>query len=189
MKRISHPVARRYAHALLDVAKAERSPVDEVRRELQDAATLLEENRELAGVLTHPAIPVDAKKRVAAAVWPTAKASDLFRRLLELLVGRDRIALLPAIEEAFTERLNTERGVVAAEASSARALEPAQQSALARALGQATGLEVELRARVDPAVLGGLLVRMGGRTYDGTVRGQLRALREALGGGARSGRV
>jgi F-type H+-transporting ATPase subunit delta len=184
VKGLSRAVARRYAHALVDVARPSRA-AEELRRELQAAAALLDEHRELAGVLGHPAIPLDAKKRVAAGVWPKGKASELFRRLVELLVERDRIALLPAIEEAFTELWNAERGVMAAEALSARELEPPERTALARALGAATGLEVELRARVDPSLLGGLLVRMGGRTYDGTVRAQLRALRRALVSGVR----
>jgi F-type H+-transporting ATPase subunit delta len=74
--------------------------------------------------------------------------------------------------------------VTAAEAVSAVELPPPQTTALASALGKVAGGEVELRSRVDPQVLGGLVVRMGGKTYDGSVRGRLAALRETLQGRA-----
>jgi F-type H+-transporting ATPase subunit delta len=95
-------------------------------------------------------------------------------------VEHRRIGLLPQIEDAFGELWNARRGVVSAEAVGAVPLGEAETRALGRALEKASGHEVELRSRVDPDVLGGILVRMGGRTYDGTVRSQLKALRESL---------
>jgi len=114
------------------------------------------------------------------AIWSEGRATALTVRLLELLVGRDRITLLPGIEKAFAALWNDNRGVVAAEAVTAAPLGPDQERALAEAIRRTTGREVELSASLDPALRGGVLLRLLGRTYDGTVRGRLRALRERL---------
>ncbi len=180
----SRPLARRYARALLDVAlagtKAEGIAPESLRGEMRRAVALLAGSPDLAAVLSHPGVGVEGRKRVVAAVWGKAKASPLLRRLLELLVEHRRIRLLPEIEAAFGELWNARRGVVSAEAVGAVPLGEAETQALARALEKVSGHEVELRSRVDADVLGGLLVRMGGRTYDGTIKSQLKALGESL---------
>jgi F-type H+-transporting ATPase subunit delta len=118
----------------------------------------------------------EAKKRLLAAGAERAGASALLRRLLELLAERDRAALLDDVVEAYAGLANAAQGIVTAEAVSAVALPDAQRRALAAALGDA----VELRTRVEPQVLGGLLVRVAGKTYDGTVRTHLDSLRRRL---------
>ncbi len=92
--------------------------------------------------------------------------------------------MLGALVEAYGEELNAAQGVVAATALSAVPLDEPQRKALTSALGDAVGKRVELASQVDPAVLGGVLVRMGGRNYDGTVRAQLDALRRRLAAGS-----
>src|SRR5262249_17439573 len=122
----------------------------------------------------------EAKKKVLAALARHTKLQPVVRRLLDLLADRDGLALVPAIAEAFAEVWNERRGVTSAEAVSAVALLRAQQEALTAALARAAGHDVELRTRIDPKILGGLVVHMGGKTYDGSVRGRLAALRESL---------
>lgn len=180
MKGTSHALARRYARALLEVVVEQGADPEALRAELGRAVHLLLGTTELARVLLHPAVSADRKKKVLAALWEKARPSQLLGRLLDLLVDRDRLALLPGIGAAYAEEWNERRGVVAAEAVSAGGLTATQQDALAGALERLSGLGVELSARVEPEALGGLLVRMGGKTYDGTVRGRLRALRERL---------
>ena len=104
------------------------------------------------------------------------QAASILQRSLE----RGRLGLLPAIATTYGQLWNAARGVLPAEATSAQPLNEEQRAAVQRALGRATGRDVELTTAVDPDVLGGLLVRMGGQVYDGTVRGRLRALRERL---------
>jgi F-type H+-transporting ATPase subunit delta len=178
--------ARRYARALLDVAHA-GGEADTVRRELGDAVRTIHSHPELRVVLAHPALAAERKRKVVAAIWSPGRASALTVRLLELLVDRDRIALLPAIENAYAALWNEQRGIVSAEAVSAAPLGPEQEKALAEAIKRATGREVELARSVDPALRGGVLLRMMGRTYDGSVRGRLRALRSRLVQGAERG--
>jgi F-type H+-transporting ATPase subunit delta len=101
-------------------------------------------------------------------------------RLVGLLADQGRMDLLPAIEEAFRHAWNDERGVVEAEATSAVELSGAQKAALAKALGALSAREVDLETRLDPRLIGGVLVKMAGKSYDGSVRGRLKALRSRL---------
>jgi F-type H+-transporting ATPase subunit delta len=185
-KGTSRVVARRYARALLDVvqggAGGPAQGPDAVRAALESSRSLLETNPELVHALTHPGVPGPARKKVVAVVW--AQAPEAVRRLIQLLVDRDRVPLLPAILEAYAQAWNEARGVVEAEAVSAVELDAAQKQALRQALEKATGKSVELSTKVDPSVLGGLRVSLGGRTLDGTVKAQLAALRQRLQGAA-----
>jgi F-type H+-transporting ATPase subunit delta len=173
--------ARRYARALLDVAAAQ-NVAPRVRDELRGAVALLDANPELASVLAHPALPLEKRKAIVTGVFPQGQLSEPMRRLLLLLVERGRIELLPHVESIYGELWNAQRGVVAAEAVAAVPLDAGQTEALTAALARATGKGVELATTVDPDVLGGLLVKMAGRVYDGTVRAQLRSLRARLTG-------
>jgi F-type H+-transporting ATPase subunit delta len=179
LKRTDVTAARRYARALLEVSftSAGGDPAA-LRRELAEAAALLEDRHDLAEALASPAVPADRKRALVEAVW--REAGPLLRRLLTMLVERGRMGLLPALSAAYGELWNAARGVLPAQATSAVPLTAEQRAQVERALGRATGRDVELTAQVDPGVLGGLLVRVGGVVYDGTVRGRLRALRERL---------
>lgn len=179
MKRAEVTAARRYARALLEVSfsSAEGDPAA-LRRDLEQASHLLDSRRDLSEALASPAVPAAAKRGLVEALWRERPA--LLRRLLTLLVERGRLALLPAIAATYGELWNAARGVLPAQAVSAVPLSPEQLQAVERALGKVARRDVELAASVDPAVMGGLMVRIGGLVYDGTVRGRLRALRERL---------
>jgi len=171
--------ARRYARALLDVAQARKD--DGLRADLERLAALYAAHGELRHVLLHPALPAEKKRAVVAALWPGGP-SELLLRLLDLLVARDRVELLPLIAQAHGRLWNAQRGVVEAEAVSARELGEDEARGVSAAVSRVTGRQVELKRRVDPSLMGGLLLRMEGRIYDGSVRARLRALRERLAG-------
>lgn len=176
-------VSRRYARALLDLSVGEQDPQG-VREALREARALLSQNTELSRALDHPAIAAESKRRLAVSIWGRPGSNVLVGRLLALLAERGRISLLPAIEEGFASLWNERRQVVSAEVVSAVPLDPAQREALSAAVRGKTGMGVELSARLDPALLGGLLVRMQGRTFDGSVRARLKALRQRIAAGA-----
>ena len=98
----------------------------------------------------------------------------------ETYPGERRVALLPAILESYVAQRNAERGVVSARVVSASPLDGRQLAALEAALAQATRASVQMTAQVEPRLGGGLVVNVGGRTLDGSVRGRLRTLRERL---------
>jgi F-type H+-transporting ATPase subunit delta len=170
-------LARRYARALLDVAAGQgRDATLALRDELRTLSALVSGHAELQQALRHPGLGGERRRRVLAAVAETAGSTTLVRRLVDLLAARDRLGHLPDVADAYAEAANGAHGVVSAEAASAVPLGDTQRRALAAALGET----VELRTRVEPALVGGVLVRVGGRTYDGTVRARLSALRRRL---------
>jgi F-type H+-transporting ATPase subunit delta len=171
--------ARRYARALLEVALPAREDAA-VAEGLKEAVALLGANPDLLNVLTHPGVSAERKRALVEAVWKRSE-SPLVKRLLLLLADRERIELLTEVARAYVEHWNAHRGVVIAEVASAVALAPEQTRRLTEALGRAAGgRRVELQTRLDPALLGGVLVKMEGRVYDASVRGRLRALRRHL---------
>jgi F-type H+-transporting ATPase subunit delta len=191
MKAVTRPVARRYARALLDVieakmtGKGEAPPSAEVlAAELRDSLNLLEGSPALARALQDPILPQARKRALVKAVWTEAKASPLLVRLVDLLVEHGRADILPAVEEAFRHAWKARRGVVEAEAVTAGPLEEAERDALTKVLAKVSGKDVDLRTELDPEVIGGVLVRMAGKNYDGTVRGQLKAMKSRLVHGA-----
>jgi F-type H+-transporting ATPase subunit delta len=175
--------ARRYARALLDVALEKGDTA--LRQDLDDLGRLYVEHAELRTLLLHPTVPTGKKTGVVAALL-RGRPSDLLQRLITLLVERDRIELLPLIAKAYVRLWNERKGIVEAEAVSARELDDTEARAISAAAARAMGgKQIELRRRVDPGLMGGLLLRMEGRIYDGSVRARLRALREQLGGAER----
>lgn len=171
--------ARRMARALLEVAE-KKGQTEAVQAGLRQAEAALRDLPELHSALSNPALSVERRKRIVAAVFATAP--DLLRGLLEVLVEHDAIGMLPQLEQSYSAQWNTRRGVVTAEAVTAVPLDPSLGRELEQAIRKSTGLSAELKSEVDPAVLGGVLLKMGGRTYDGTVRGRLQALRRVLKG-------
>ena len=181
MTRSAPGTARRYARALLDVA-LEKGEAEALRAELAGMVALIAAHPDLKALLANPAVSVERKKKLVGAVAARARASDILTRLLAIMGERDRLDLLPMVEAAYAKLWNAHRGVVAAEAVSAVPLDETQTRAVEGALGKATGKGVDLKSRVDPRLLGGMLVKMEGRTYDGSVRARLLALRRTLAG-------
>lgn len=177
MKGASRGVARRYARALFEVADGEKRAAA-VRSELEAALAALREHADLERALLHPALAADTKKGIVAAVFQGA--SPLVVRILELLATRRRLPLLPAIVEEYARALLAASGVERAELVTATPLAAAEAERVRKALEAALGKGIELDARLDPELLGGVLVKVGGRHFDGTLRGRLAALRGRL---------
>lgn len=180
MSRPPRSLARRYARALLEVANAEGGArALALRDELRAFVPQLDAHPQLRLALAHPALGAEQKRRLMLALADAAKVTPLVKRLVELLSTRDRLALLPDVVEAYAELANAAHGVVAADVASAVPLGAEQKHALETALKGAFE-SVELRTRVEPLLVGGLVVRAFGRTYDGSVREHLAALRRRL---------
>lgn len=180
MIRAPRALARRYAKALLETAAEIGSEsVLGLRDELRSFVRELDAHPQLARALAHPTLGADAKRRVVRALAENAQATPLLKRLVELLGARGRLELLADVCEAYAALANARSGVVVADVASATPLLPQQKSALEAVLkGGAAG--VELVESVDSALVGGLVVRAFGRTYDGSVRTRLQSLRRRL---------
>ncbi len=181
MTRVPGGLARRYARALLEVAESRGTDAAlALKDELRAFARALDAHAALRRALAHPSLAAEKKRKLVTALAEQAQASPLVKRLVEVLALRDRLAQLPRVAAAYADLANAAHGVVMAEVVSAVPLEPAQTSALAAALRARGGSVVELESVVEPSLLGGLVLRMGGRTYDGSVRTRLAALRRRL---------
>ena len=173
--------ARRYAEAAFEVALRDET-VEAWRAELANASTILGDEQLMRG-LTNPAVALPSREAVVTGTL-AARVSRPVLNLVLLLLHRGRIELLPRIAAEF-KRLDDRRlGISSATATSAAPLEPDEVRALTSRLEQLTGGRVELDLRVDPSILGGLVVRVGDRLIDGSVRGRLERLRNRLVSGA-----
>jgi len=181
--------ARRYAEAAFEVALRDGT-VEAWRRDLPLAAKGVGDERVMS-VLTNPAIPLAARTAVltealaaAARAAASPAVSHPTQNLVLLLLHRGRIDLLSRVAGEF-KRLDDRRlGITPATATSAAPLEPGEVGGLTDRLEKLTGGRVELDLQVDPGILGGLIVRVGDRLIDGSVRGRLERLRNRLAPGA-----
>jgi len=169
--------ARRYAEAALSLAERDGSLGDWVRA-LETASTRLTD-AQVMRVLADPAIAFDDRRRVAEAMLGDAITGGP-RNLVLLLVQRGRIELLPRVAAELRRLWEQRQGIVRAVVTSAAPLSEAETDAVRAKLAAMTGDQVEVELQVDPALLGGLLVRMGDRLIDGSVRGRLERLRARL---------
>ncbi len=173
--------ARRYAEAAFSVAMRDDT-VDAWRGELDSAATIVAEER-IGRALANPSIPLETRFATAEATFGGLVGRGVLN-LIGLMLRRGRIEELPRLAAEF-RRLDDERqGITHATATSASSLTPDEIRALTQRLEQDTGGRVELDVRVDPSLLGGLVVRVGDRLIDGSVRSRLERLRNQLVSGA-----
>jgi F-type H+-transporting ATPase subunit delta len=171
---------RRYADAAFEIALRDNT-VELWRRDLEQAALTLEE-RGLEAVLANPAIALDQRLDAAGQVF--GRLSRPVTNLILLLVRRRRIEQLPRVAAEFRRLDDRRNGLTHATATSAAPLGADEIRAITARLEAMTGDRIALETAVDPALLGGVVVRVGDRLIDGSVRGRLERLRNQLASGA-----
>jgi F-type H+-transporting ATPase subunit delta len=176
----SHTVARRYAHALFEVARR-NDTINLVERDLGAFQQLLADNAELQHLFDSSVVSAQKKRAVLDAVLEKSGArGGEVTRLLGMLADRDRLAFLPAIGDAFAERLRQDRRIMQAEVTTAVPLADAQRSSLTTALREAVGADVTITETVDPSIIGGVVARVGSLVFDGSVTRQLERMKQQL---------
>jgi len=175
----SRASAARYARALFDVAVQESEP-GQIEQELSSITALIKSHSDLQKAIESPSVPPTAKKAVVEALVQRGQFNSAVAKLLVMLAERDRLVLLPEILEAFQARLREQRKVLEAEVTTAIELEPAQHAALQQRLSAATAREVTVTTKVDPALIGGVVARIGSTVYDGSLATQLAKLKGRL---------
>jgi F-type H+-transporting ATPase subunit delta len=171
--------AARYARALFDVALKEQI-TERAEKDLTAFAGLLTAHPSLQGVLTHPAIPAGRKRALTQELVTRLQPATPVGKVLLMLAERDRFAVLPDLLDLYRERLLDHQQVIRAEITTAESMSSDQESALRDRLARATGRQVMLTTKVDPAILGGAVTRIGTTVYDGSIAAQLSKLRERL---------
>ena len=168
--------ARRYALAAFEIA-SERGDIDAWHDALAQIAEFMSDP-EVRRVLENTRVGQDPKQRLIEAALSDLPPLPL--NLARLLVRKHRTALAADIATAFSQMVETDRGITRAHARTAVQLSDAEVAGLARRLQEQTGHEVILDVEVDPSVLGGVVVQIGDKLIDASTRARLHALRESL---------
>jgi F-type H+-transporting ATPase subunit delta len=175
---IEGSLSRRYTKALFQLAQ-ESQQEEVISRELEQFYAAYR-NSELQEVLTNPALDADKRNKVLLRVTETQQLSALTIRFLAILLARDRLKYLPEIVSCYRRLLNEARGRVEAKAVGASPLEPAMVDRLRQVLQGIAGKEVVLQQETDPSLIGGVLVELEGKVYDGSVRTQLENMKQRI---------
>jgi F-type H+-transporting ATPase subunit delta len=172
-------VARRYAQALLELG-AEQNSLDALVGELETVAAMWESSGELRNALENPLVPHAAKTAVMSDLAAHIGASQTMRNVLLLLVDRRRIQILPYLARSLRELADARKGVVHAEVTTAAPLSEAYYGRLQAQLEKMTGKRIVVDRKVDPALIAGVVTRIGDRILDGSLSTRLQSLRAAL---------
>lgn len=175
-------LANRYARALVEVATKPGASVspEQIIDELRSFIGVLNASAELRNVLLSPAVTPDKKKALLDALGQRLVISATTRNFLRVVMDHRRLAYLEQMLSGFQTLLDEQMGIVRAEVTAAQPVESGQQAAMAARLGELTGKKVRLDFSVDARLLGGVVARIDSTIYDGSVRGQLRAIERRL---------
>ncbi len=168
--------AERYARALFMVARR-RGEIFEALEDLKHLLALVREDPRLDAYLASPLVPL-ARKRALLKSALTSRVLASVASFMDLLLRKKRLGLFPAAVDEYEKQVRTWQGLQAAEAVSAVPLTNDERKRLHARLERATGLTIELKTRVDPALVGGLYVRIGDRVMDRSVKGLLQSLQD-----------
>lgn len=178
---ITAGLAGRYASALFDLAR-DGNAIVAVESSLSALTSALGESPDLKTLVESPLVSRTNAAKAIAAVAAAMKLDDLTARFLGVLADNRRLADLPAIIRAFGRIVAAHRGEVTAEVTTAHPLADDQLAALKQQLRTRVGREVSVVAKVDPAILGGLVVKLGSQLIDASIRTRLNSLAQAMKG-------
>lgn len=173
-------VASRYARAFVEAIVDRRVDPDRTLSELNAIAELIKSNRELHTILQNPSVPHPQKLHLLDSIVSLLGASRVLRNFVAVLIDHRRIGLIQEITERFRQELNERLGIAEAQVSSSRELTAEEKQLLEQQMAAITGKIIRATYLRDAALLGGATVRIGSTIYDGSVRGQLRKIKEQM---------
>lgn len=176
-------VAGRYAAALHELAasaKGGAKAIDAVESDLDGLQGLLDQSDDLRRLVQSPAFTKEAQGKALAAVLDKAGIKGLTAQFIGVVADNRRLFALPGMIKAFKQMAAEGRGEIAAQVTSAIALTAAQRKALSESLKEKLGSKVTLSETVDPSILGGLVVKVGSRMIDTSLKTKLNALKYAM---------
>jgi F-type H+-transporting ATPase subunit delta len=170
----------RYACAFADVVASAKLDTFALDRQLNDFLATWTGSAELRAMFLNPAIAVLQKVAILDKMNARLGLQKELRNLLAVLINNDRIGQVEEVAEAYRRELQQRQGIRQAEVVTARALSEAERATLLAGIGKLAGSRVEASFKLDASILGGSVVRIGSTVYDGSVRGRLERLKEAL---------
>lgn len=172
-------LGRRYARALMQIAIS-KNLVDKIGGDVRAFAQAMRTSPELLTVLASTSNPRAARRKIVDAVLLRLGAHELVKTFSYLLLDKERMGALPDIARELATMIEARAGSVQAEVTSAVPLTPLQVSQITTSLEQLSGKKVVLSKKEDPTLLGGVVAKVGDVVYDGSLRTQLRTLRDQL---------
>jgi F-type H+-transporting ATPase subunit delta len=172
-------VAERYASSLFELA-LEANSVESVGSDLDRFQTMIDESADLKRLIVSPVFSADDQFKAISAIVTKAGISGLVANFLKVVARNRRLFAVPGIVKSYRVIAARHRGEVSADVTSAHALTAAQQTELKAALKGVTGKDVAINVTVDPSILGGLIVKVGSRQIDTSLRTKLSSLKLAL---------
>jgi len=173
-------VASTYARAFADVVFGAHLDSARAIGGLRQIAALFGESVELRRVWENPAVPADQKRKLLDAIVQRGGIERPVRNLVAVLIDRRRLPFLSRVVEQLEKELDARLGFTEAEISSTRELGDSEKRTLETQIEKTTGKKVRATYGLDPSLLGGAVVRVGSTIYDGSVKGQLERIREAI---------
>jgi len=168
---------RLYARALFEAAE-EQGRVDAVHRDLDEFAAAVEASPELAAFLSNPQVEPAAKVGVLGEL--SEGADDLVHNFLRVIAGKGRAGQIPGMRDEFQALVDRAQGRVAVELTTAFELSDAEAASIVAQIEQSSGRKVEATRKVDPELVGGMILQAGSLRVDTSVRGRLQRLRHEL---------
>ncbi|MFZ0771159.1 MAG: ATP synthase F1 subunit delta [Candidatus Sulfotelmatobacter sp.] len=175
-------VASAYARAFADVVLSSHLDAGRSLAELRVIASLLAESSELRRVWENPAVPAEQKRSLLDAIAERDGISKQVRNLAAILIDHRRVHFLGPVIKQLEKELDARLGFAEAEITSVRELGGAEKREFEAQVAKLTGKKVRARYGQDPSLLGGAVVRVGSTIYDGSVKGQLERMKEAISG-------
>lgn len=172
-------VAERYASSLFELA-LEAGVIEAVGADLEKFQALLNDSDDLKRLVASPVFSAEDQSKAISAIVEKAGISGLAGNFLKVVAGNRRLFAVPGMIVAYRDIAAAHRGEITAEVTSAHALDEAQETELKAALKSVTGKDVKLALTIDPSILGGLIVKVGSRQTDTSLRTKLSTLKLAL---------
>ncbi|MGL3105458.1 MULTISPECIES: F0F1 ATP synthase subunit delta [unclassified Bradyrhizobium] len=172
-------VSGRYATALFELAR-DQKVVDEVKADLDKFDALLNESADLKRLVRSPVFAADAQSRALSAVLAKAGIAGISANFLKVLTANRRLFAVSDVIRAYGALVAKFKGETTADVTVAEALSDKNLDALKVALKSVTGKDVALNVKVDPSIIGGLVVKLGSRMVDGSLRTKLNSIKHAM---------
>jgi F-type H+-transporting ATPase subunit delta len=173
---------QRYARAFADVVAQEKLDTVALDRQWSDFLATLEASAELRALFSNPAVAATQKIAILDKLNERLGLWKVQRNLLAVLIKNDRIGEVREVIAAYRAELQERQGIRQVEIVTARELNEQDRAGLVAGVGKLAGARVEASFKLDKSILGGTVVRIGSTVYDGSLRGRLERLKEAIRG-------
>ena len=172
-------VSGRYATALFELARDEKS-IDAVKADLDRFEAMLNDSIDLKRLVRSPVFPADTQSKAIAAVLEKAEITGISAKFLKVLTANRRLFVVSDVMRAFRALVAKFKGEATADVTVAEKLSDNNLDALKTALKSVTGKDVALNVKVDPSIIGGLVVKLGSRMVDSSLRTKLNSIKHAM---------